>query len=396
MTFDFSRRSHSIKRRDFLRLAALGSAGALIGFRAHPCAAVRPLWPTEEWPVSTPEAQGMDSVKLAGMFTFFAEEDYRVKSLLVIRNGHIVAEAYSPDIPQDEPIDLGCASRGFINTLAGIALADGLIESLDQPVLSFFPDRTFENLDEKKEAITVEDVLTEQTGLQWDWSADGSAIQASDDWLQYVLDKPVDDSVSYPQQAHAHLMAAIVESAAQAATGESALVLAQKRLFDPLGIADVTWDTTPEGVPSFLGLHLTPRDMAKWGYLYLNQGLWDDQQIVSADWVAASTTAQVPMTSAGMFWTWGYLLHVYNLGAYAAQGNDNAGTSSKLAVAVIPEANVVLAFYISKRRVGSCTMVKTLCEDHVIPAAVSTDSLPENPGALADLQALIEAVATEE
>ena len=242
--------------------------------------------------------------------------------------------------------------------------------------------------------ISVEDVLTAQTGLTWTWNTDGSGILRSDDWLQYVLDKPIGDRVGYALQAHAYLMSAIVQTVVRNATGSDALALAQERLFDPLGISDVTWDISPDGAPSHLGLHLKMRDMTKWGHLYLNQGACDDQQIVPADWVAASTISQMETAFEDQFLSFGYLMNVYDLGAYAAQGTDWSGVNGTAAIVVMPEIDVVFAFNIVKR-VNGCQMIKNFCDYYIMPAAVSDEPLPENPEALAELNTLIEAVAAD-
>lgn len=393
-----SRKEMTINRRDFLRLTALGSAGVLTGFPAvaRPWARrplANPKWPTTEWPISTPEAQGIDSAELTKYFEYLISGRYSVKSMVVIRHGHIVAEVYSERTPQDQPVGLDCATKGFINALVGIALADGLIESVDEPVLSFFTDRTFDNMDAQKEALTVKDVLTANTGLAWDWRTDRSGILRSDDWVQYMLDKPVGELKGTGVLAHAYLASAIVQSAAQSANGDDTLTLARERLFAPLGISDVTWDLSPEGVPSHVGLHLTLRDMAKWGYLYLNQGIWEEQPLLPAEWIAESTVDQIPAdfdTQTNHFYL-GYLLHVYKFGGYAAQGTDFAGGGGTAAIVVMPELDLMVAFNVVKRMNG-CELVRTLCQE-LMPATVSTEPLPDNPAAQAELQDTLDTIA---
>ena len=105
-------------------------------------------WPTDGWPTSTPEEQGMDSALLAEGLQYLLEQNgFDIHSLTVIRNGHIVADAYFYPSRADELHDLASVTKSFTATLVGMAIEQGLIEGVDQPVLELFPDRTVANLD---------------------------------------------------------------------------------------------------------------------------------------------------------------------------------------------------------------------------------------------------------
>jgi CubicO group peptidase (beta-lactamase class C family) len=262
------------------------------------------MWPTEEWATSTPEEQGMDSDTLDVVYDAVRNSGASIRGLLVVRHGVLVGEEYFTPIlyDVDDVHILFSVTKSFVSCLVGIAIKEGFIDNTSQLLLDFFPDRTIENRTEWKEKITLEDVLQMRSGLQWDednYEEDNDffRMRASPDWVQYVLDRPMADepgSTFYYNSGNSHLLAAIVN----VTTGMSPLQFADQYLFGPLGITTRVWLPDPQGI-NFGGsnLNLKPRDMAKLGLLYLNNGTWDDQQIVSADWVNRSSTG--PSTPYG-------------------------------------------------------------------------------------------------
>ena len=123
------------------------------------------IWPTNGWPSSSPEEQGMDSALLAQAFETIDRRNLEIDSLLVIRNGIIVAEKYFSPYTQNSRHVLYSCTKSFISALVGMAIEDGYIEGIDQLVLDFFPERGFVNVDERKESMTLEDLLTMRSGL---------------------------------------------------------------------------------------------------------------------------------------------------------------------------------------------------------------------------------------
>ncbi|MHA1965099.1 MAG: serine hydrolase domain-containing protein [Candidatus Thorarchaeota archaeon] len=270
------------------------------------------VWPTETWATSTPEEQGMDSETLEFVYDHVRDSGARIRSLLVVRHGVLVAEEYF--IPQLYDVDdvhiVFSVTKSFVSCLVGIAIDQGFIDNTSQLLLDFFPDMTIENRTTWKEAITLEDVLQMRSGLQWDEDDydgpnDFFAMTSSPNWVQYVLDRPMANepgSTFYYNSGNSHLLAAIVN----VTTGMTPLAFADQYLFGPLGITTRVWLPDPQGI-NFGGsnLNLRPQDMAKFGLLYLNNGTWDDQQIVSSDWVTRSNNGPSTyyyMTSYGFQW----------------------------------------------------------------------------------------------
>jgi len=260
----------------------------------------RDYWPTTDWRTSTPEAQGMDSAKLEQMMTTISEGNHSVDSVLIVRHGYIVWDEYPNNILYDRntPHILYSVTKSVTSALVGIAIDKGYLKSVDQKVVDFFLDKTIANLDERKRNITLENLLMMTAGFDWNEITYGysdprnSLAQAlsSGNYVQYVLDRPMlyePGEVFTYNTGNAQLLSAIITKSTGYVTDE----FARKYLFEPIGITSEYWDKDAQGIP--LGgsaLELTPRDAARFGYLYLNNGVWDGKQIVPADWVTKSTS----------------------------------------------------------------------------------------------------------
>lgn len=350
-------------------------------------------WPTDGWRTSTPEEQGMDSEQLTAMLEFIQEEnDFDFDSILVIRNGYVVLEIYFYPFTPTDKHGIYSAAKSFTATVVGIALDQGYIESVDQRVLNFFPDRTFENLDERKEAITIEHVLTMSSGLQYGTELDDlnnptnnpyQRMWASGDWLQYMLDLPMEAAPGTTYNyttGGAHILMAIVNESIEADSAS----FVDTYLFGPLGITDYIWTTAPDGVlEGGSSLYLTPRDMAKFGYLYLKNGVWEGEQIVSSGWVETVTTAYIDPNDReyeGYGYQWWVAEDPYYYTAHGASGQR---------VFVAPEENLVAVT--TAHNWGISYLTEMLFEVFILGAVESPDPLPANPEGLTRLEAATEA-----
>jgi CubicO group peptidase (beta-lactamase class C family) len=320
-------------------------------------------WPTEGWRVAAPEEQGMDAALLQQMLDAIREQNLNIDSVVVVHNGFIVTEKYYSPYKQDTKHGLQSVTKSVVSALVGIAIQEGYITGVDDAVLDFYPERTFENDDALKRSITLEHLLTMSSGLAWDWDE----MVSTPDWVQYTLDQPVVSEPGtefYYSSGNAHVLSAII----QETSGLNTLDFAQLYLFEPLGISDIRWKTDLEGIPKGgWGMAMTPRDMAKLGYLYLNQGMWDGRQIIPAEWIAASTERYVqvpePLEPWGLYM--GYLWWIHGDGPYAAHGTKGQF------IYVIPESDLVVVF------TGNITDAKfaqpqLLIRDYIIPAVAAT------------------------
>jgi CubicO group peptidase (beta-lactamase class C family) len=342
------------------------------------------------WPMTSPEALGMDSARLAAMLETIADQGYAIDGLVVVRNGFLVLEAavhpnrFTPDYQHN----VYSCTKSVIGALIGIAIEEGYIEGVDVPVLDFFPDRQVANLDARKEVLTLEHLLTMTSGLdcrdsylhRW---VGLEAMRGSEDWSQYVLDLPM---VADPGSRFEYCNGAsqLLSAILQETTGMTAAEFAEAHLFDPLGITTHSWPANNQGVTlGYANLALHPENMAKIGQLYLNSGEWNGEQIVPEHWVQASTRKYIAATLQDGY---GYQWWIEESGIYMALGY--AGQF----IFVVPDEELVVAF-VSDLPEQAFYTPQQLLHAHVLPAIKSDGSIPENPAALERLQAQIAALA---
>jgi CubicO group peptidase (beta-lactamase class C family) len=253
-------------------------------------------WPTDDWITKNPEDVQMNSTIL-GKFREYANKSLLgLNGLIIIKSGYLVFEEYFKDWDSLSPHQLYSTTKSVTSALVGIAVDQGLF-SVDDPVLNFFSEYSFDNIDSRKLNMTVEHLLNMQSGLDWDeWTYDYynpnnhyNQMLSSPDWVQYILDKPMatDPGSTFVYCGGAsHLLQAIIDRTASLST----LDFAKQFLFDPLGITPGLWESSPNYVVCGAhDLHLTPRDMAKFGYLFMNNGSWDGKQLISKNWILNST-----------------------------------------------------------------------------------------------------------
>jgi CubicO group peptidase (beta-lactamase class C family) len=305
---------------------------------------VLPYWPAQEWRTSTPQEQGMDPARLNQMLAVIERDQVAIDSVIVIRHGHIVLEEYRRGWSVHRKHMIQSVTKSFTSVLIGIAMQQGLIDSVDQRMVDFFPELEIANLDARKQRITLEHLLTMSDGIDWhelDYPYDDERntlgqMWASEDAVQHVLDRPMarepGDRYSY-NSGTSIVLGGILEQV----TGRSVPAFAREHLFDPLGIGDVFWALTTGGhYHTDGGLYMTPRDMARFGYLMLHNGQWDGEQIVSNEWVTQSTTAHYSTP-----WGMGYGYQWWTLPrsqAYAATGHYDQR------IYVAPEQDLVTVF----------------------------------------------------
>jgi CubicO group peptidase (beta-lactamase class C family) len=254
-----------------------------------------PSWPTQEWRSATPEEQGIDAAMLADALLTMRDRGIDIHSLLIIRNGQVLSEAYFYPYDGKTVHEVASVTKSVMTTLIGIAADQGKL-SLDDPVLSFFPERTVANRDARKEAITVRHLSSMSSGLDCTDEGDEQTLKemrVSSDWVQFALDRPMrwepGEHFVYCSPA-IHLLSPILEQA----TGMPALDFARRYLFEPLGIREVMWLTDPQGSNrGSEGMYLHPHDMARLGYLWLKGGEWDGTQIISSEWVQDAVKPQM-------------------------------------------------------------------------------------------------------
>ena len=262
-----------------------------------PTAELTPVSATAEWPAGSPAAEGLDPSRLGDLVFRIRRGDHgRIASLLIARHGRLVVEEYFAGWSADRAHTIQSVTKSVTSLLVGLA-ADGGRLRTDDPVTRFFPEyMPFANFDGRKAALTVHDLLTMQSGLDWDESVyGGSPLQRLNDcrcdWLRFVLDWPMREPPGTRWEyvsGGTILLGGIVGRA----TGSRLDRFAEAELFAPLEIRGTSWVAgLPDGLPhAGGGLFLRPRDMAKLGVLMQDEGRWRGRQVVSPQWVRESAT----------------------------------------------------------------------------------------------------------
>jgi CubicO group peptidase (beta-lactamase class C family) len=255
------------------------------------------------WVVSTLSAEGMDTQMIERLTGEIDRGTFRgIYAMLIVRNGALVHEAYFQGHDRDALEITYSITKSVTSSLIGIATDQGSLEGVDELVLPVFSEH--EITDPLKQSLRLEHLLTLTAGLEWDETSYSYSdprnteygMVRSDDWMRYVLQRPMSDAPGarfvYNTGA-VHLLAGVIRRR----TGLHADAFAEANLFGPMGIARYEWNTDPQGHPctggTLQGLRLTPRDVAKFGSLFLNQGRWNGTRVVSERWVEQSTQSHV-------------------------------------------------------------------------------------------------------
>ena len=345
-------------------------------------------WPTAGWQESTPEQQGMASLAVRRLVDFGAKNG--MDSLLVIRHGTVVADAYYAPYRAGLKHHLYSATKGVLGTLTGIAVQDGLLKGVAQPVVDFFPDRATLADDPRKKTITIDHLLDMTSGIDWKEPLDGApetlrAMRRSPHWSAFVLNRPMAQAPGTAfnySSGNSQLLSSVLTRA----TGKSAADFARERLFGPLGIADTLWRQYLQGnaIGGF-GLYMHPRDMAKIGYLYLHHGAWDGRQLLPPRWTDKVFHAMVDMRM-GSPSTFRYANGWWTLpqqDVYMAVG------FLQQIIMVVPRLDLVVV--VTGKRSPRFGPLIDLLE----AACTSQQALPAAPGAHADLVRRVQEAATE-
>jgi CubicO group peptidase (beta-lactamase class C family) len=239
----------------------------------------------DDWEVSTPEKQGLDPDLVAELY-YSASRLETLYSLLVIKNGYLIAEDYFNKGSVDQKDRLQSVTKSYTSALVGIALEQGCLSSVDQKMLDFFPEVTSKITDPRKKQITIRNMLEMRAGYPreetdpalWDGLLSGH-------YPPLIEGFPL---VSDPGTRfhYSNLTSNWLGIIVDRACGMNLKAYAEEYLFSPLGVKAGEWGQDAEGHNNGCGdLHLTARDAAKFGLLYLNDGAYKGHQIVPADWV---------------------------------------------------------------------------------------------------------------
>lgn len=258
------------------------------------CGSSAPSWPGQEWERTTPEKQGMDSASLNGL----ADKIPTTADIVIVRNGYIVYEYHNHEGYEwgvDGLAGTFSVTKSFTSALIGLAIDDGYIDSVEQAVTEFFPE--WAEVNPGWDSVTIEHLLTMTGGYDWPesttWNYSTLPMRETENWVDFVI---VREFIEEPgvnfnySTGGSQLLTAIIRKV----TGKDVIDYARERLFDPIGIGEIVWDTDPQGIQAGgRGIWLSPADLARFGLLFLNNGNWDGEQILSQEYVHTSTQPRI-------------------------------------------------------------------------------------------------------
>ncbi|APZ96513.1 serine hydrolase domain-containing protein [Fuerstiella marisgermanici] len=330
-------------------------------------------------PRSTPEAQGVSSAQIREFIEAADKQVDSMHSFMLVRQGHVVAEAWWAPESADKPHVLWSLSKSFTSTAVGLAVEEGKL-SIDDRVLKFFPEDAPAKPSNNLKAMRIRDLLTMNAGHQneLNW-------READHWAKAFLAHPVPHKPGthfrYNTPA-TYMLSAIV----QKVTGETVLDYLTPRLFEPLGIQKPKWDTSPQGISiGGYGLYLRTEDIAKFGQLYLQKGQWNGKQLIPAEWIEQATSKQVSNGSdPTRDWDQGYGFQFWRCRHNAYRGDGKDGQFC----IVLPDHDTVIAITANTRDMqGELNVVW----DKLLPA-FRDQPLDDAPDQLAKLKATIAAL----
>lgn len=289
----------------------------------------------------------------------------RLRSLLVQWKGEPVRERYYGGATPATRANIKSASKSIVSALVGIAIAQGRIRGVDQTIAELLPAET-RGLDSVKRAITVGDLLSMRAGLQSTSFDNYGAWVTSRNWVTYALRQPMTAEPGGPMiysTGNSHLLSAILTRATKMSTYR----FAERELARPLGIALRPWQSDPQGV--YFGgndMYLTPRDMIKFGMLFLNGGAVGGRHVVPHDWVDSSFVPRTTSPFNGNRYGYGWWTR-------SAQGYDvrYAWGYGGQFIFIVPELQLVVVATSdadSRREGGHTWAIHRLLEDEIVPA----------------------------
>ena len=332
------------------------------------------VWPTRAWAAASPEALGFRPGALEAFDRELAAGKHGyVDGMLIVRHGRIALErtythdydrlfvgkgapgiynyydpAWHPYYKRTTLHTMQSVSKSVTSALIGIAIARGEIPNLDVAVMPYFSAFKVKP-DARRDRMRLRHLLTMTTGVQWDESSTSytnarnncAEMEAADDWIQYVLDQPMaaEPGATFVYNSGAtQLLSYIIKKA----TGREADDYAKEHLFAPLGI-EYYWKRTPKGLADTEGgLYLHPRDLAKFGYLYLKDGVWEGTRILPAEWTRESTRWHIDTGAGGRGYGYKWwLLSRKGAGTYDAYAALGYGGQRLI---VVPELDLIAVF----------------------------------------------------
>ena len=325
---------------------------------------------------ATPESQGVSSSAIIGWINACERELDALHGFVIVRHGHVIAEgSWAPYDTLNRPHMLYSHSKSFTSTAIGFLVDDGKLD-LDARVLSFFPDKAPPTPSANLCALRVRDLLTMNVGASY---TDAERKDINGDWVKAFLANDIEKepgTVFKYDSCATHMLAAIAERV----SGMKLMDFLKARLFDPLGMTSPWSTVSPTGIAcGGWGMNMTTRDLARFGQLYLDNGMWDGKRVISREWVVAATSRQtwsgaIAVTGEdGSDWHQGYGFQFWRCRHNAFRADGAMGQY----MIVMPDQDAVVSIHAGLRDMQHEINVVW---DHLLPA-FGPRPLPEDAAA---------------
>ncbi len=331
----------------------------------------------EVWPTATPESVGIDSRRLADVLTVLRERRIPIHSLAVVRQGKLVFDTSFYPFAADRLHDVASCTKSVTALGIGAAIDRGLAPGPDAKLVEMFGGKQIANVDEKKRAIRLADLLTMRSGLFClQESLSQMQMFQSPDWVQFCLDLPATRQPGEHFQyfsLNSHLLSAAV----QQTDGKPLAQFVAETVFQPLGITEFGWPADPQGVSHGWGdLRLKTHDMARLGWLVLQGGQWQHRQVVSRQWIAEMLQPRVEVGRGRRFPQYGYQIWLGEQGfCFKGRGGQR--------IMGLPKRDLVIV-----STAGASDAEEEVLDEQLaaIYASASDGPLAENPAAREQLR----------
>lgn len=330
---------------------------------------------------STPEAEGVSSEGISNFIDAVSKSKHELHSFMILRHGKVVSEGWWNPYKSDLKHTLYSCSKSFTASAIGFAVSEGKL-TVNDKVISFFPEDLPTQISPNLAELKIKDLLSMSVGHEKEPFA---IIANSDNWVKDFLNTPIkyQPGTKFLYNSPAtYMLSAIV----QKVTGQKVVDYLKPRLFDPLGISGIDWEIDPKGINTGgWGLRLKTEDMAKFGQLFLQKGMWKGKQILPASWVEEASTMKIMQdpnaTQArkdSSDWLQGYCYQMWRCrnNAYRADGANGQF------IIVLPEKDAVIAITAEAPDMqGEINLIWK----HLLPA-FQDKKLPSNPKLMASLK----------
>ncbi len=276
------------------------------------------------WKIAKSDKVGFSEKSLTAALAYINQSPHEIHSFSIIKNGKLIADYYGQDSTQgnkqrtpEDTHELHSTTKTITSLLIGIAIEEKLIPSEHSAVLPFFKKHTTANIDHNKTALSIAHLLSMQSGLQYSEGADDQLFSTPVSAMAF-LDRPMVEkpgSTWNYSSGNSQILAELLTTV----SGLSPREYAEKKLFSPLGIKQLNWYSDPSGTEyGGWGLFLTPRDLARIGYMIMNKGRWQGKQIVPQAWLEKMLAphAQSPWALD----KYGYHIWLPAIGGFASAG----------------------------------------------------------------------------